>query len=539
MKFPRSICRLYFATCLLGFAAPAETPSPQSDDSDAFHIAIIGAGVAGAFAAYNLYRLSASGIEQKLSLKITVYESSPIVGGQVKTISPPGSEHTLEAGASYFFEDDWCLSDTARSLGLERRPAPQSAGTMIWNGYRLLEDSFCFNDASRAATPHFWYSIPSNILQTVKIFITRNLAGVDSEWEDGAVPLRFRPEIIAMQDRLKSLGRNNVFSSLHDELNKVGLGDIIKSSAEQFLRTLAVPNSFQIGVVEPCIEALFGLDIKEATGLHVVASMGSNRSQPVAILPGNGKLIARMLHESGARLHMDSQVTKVETGSQRRVSLTITSTKSTKQTHEEHDVVIFTGDSMARLRSQGSKSSLKTSQRHVTHFSTAHTLNPNVFGVKLGWNPSTLLTTANSSYLDSKTRIMRLTTFPEFYIDRSDCHWDDECDQFVNVHRVDSRAPISETKLRLMAEGIRNPGSNPVMWIHTQSWNHRLPINNNTHSDAVAYQIEPDPTLLNANSDLINTMEISCRMGRNAALKLLQTPLLSNGLPQGEQVADF
>lgn len=342
-----------------------------------------------------------------------------------------------------------------------------------------------------------------------------------------------------MQERLRSLGRNDVFGGLHDELDRVGLGGTINSSAEKFLKALAVPDSFQTGVVEPCVEALFGLDIKQATGLHIVASTGSTRSQPLSIRFGNEELITRMLHESGARLHMDSQVTKVETGSQRRFSLTIASTNSTEQAREEHDAVVFTGGSMARLQSHGSEPSLKTSQHHVTHFASDFTLASEVVGLELGWDPSTLFTTANSSFLDSETRIMRLTTFPEFYIDGSLCSWDDECDQFVHVHRVDPRVPLSETKRRLIAGFNEDPRSNYLIWNHTQSWNHTLPADSSHHSNTVAYQTEPEPGLLNVNSDLISTMEMSCRMGRNAALKLLQTPLLPNGLSQGEQVAGF
>ncbi|KAI1741605.1 hypothetical protein F4680DRAFT_70233 [Xylaria scruposa] len=258
--------------------------------------------------------------------------------------------------------------------------------------------------------------------------------------------------------------------------------------------------------------------------------MGSSRPEPVAIVSGNDKLVTRMLHESGAGLHLDSQVTKVENGSQRRFSLTIESTNSKNRSREEHDIVVFTGDSMDRLRSQGSEPSLKTHQSHVTHFATAYPLNTEIFGVKLGWNPSTLFTTDNSSYLDSETRIIRLSTFPEYYIDRSDCHWDDECDQFVTVHRIDSRSPVSEAKLRSMAEGTKTRQFNPPVWIHTQSWDYRLPTTNSTYFNALGDDIEPDPNMLNANSDIISTMEMSCRMGRNAAIKTLQTRILSNGL---------
>lgn len=534
MYYPRSISLVYLATCLLDFVAPAETPNPQAKDpSDDFHIAIIGAGVAGASAAYHLRRLSASATEQSRGVKITVYETSAVVGGKVKTISPPDSHAVLEAGASYFFEDDWCLSDTARSLQMEREVASQSTGAMIWNGYQLLEDRFCFRDAPRAATPGFWASVRGIVWQTAQTFITINLAGVDTKSELG----KFHSEMAGMRDRLKSLGRNGVFSSLHDELDRVGLGGTANSSAEKFLQALAVPDSFQTNVVEPCVEALFGLNIKEATGLHIVASMGATRSHPVAVGSGNGKLITQMLHESGARLRTNSQVTKIENGSQRRFSLTIASTQSTEQTREEHDGVVFTGDSMARLQSQGPRPSPKTSPHHITHFATVYTLEPKAVGLELAWDSSTLLTTANSSYLDSETRIMRQTTFPYFYIHRENCHWGDECDQFVHVHRVDSRAPLSKSKLRSMTKGTKNRGFNPILWMHTESWNHTLPVDNGNCSDAAAYQVEAEPGVLNANSDLISTMEMSCIMGRNAALKLLQTTLLPNGLSQGEQVA--
>ncbi|KAI0399267.1 hypothetical protein F4802DRAFT_55446 [Xylaria palmicola] len=534
MYLPRGFCHLYLVICLPGFAALAKPPTPQPDDASMVHIAIVGAGVAGASTAYHLHRLSVSGFQQNRNLKVTVYESSPIVGGQVKTVSPPGSGNALESGASYFFLDDWCLSDTAQNLGLERQAAPQSTGAVVWDGYRLREDHFCFHDAPKAVTSHSWNSITGNILQEIKQFITKNLASVNSEREPGAIPPRLRSEITAMQEKLKLLGKNTVFDSLHDELERVGLGDSIRGSAKKFLDELAVPESVQNSIVEPCIEALFGLNIEEATGLHVVASMGSGRPGPVAIVSGNDKLVTRMFYESGARLRLASQVKEVETGSQRRFSLTIQSTNSDKLAREEHDVVIFTGDSMDFLRSQDSEPSLRAHQSYVTYFSTAYPLNPETFGVRLGWNPSTLITTENSSYFDNTTRIMRLTTMPEFYIDRSSCRWDDECDQFVNVHRVDSRAPISETKLRSMAEGIKTREFNPLTWINTQSWNYRLPTISSADSNAVGYEIEPEPNMLNANCNLINTMEMNCRMGRNAALKLLHTRILPNALSQQE-----
>ncbi|KAI1125565.1 hypothetical protein F5Y10DRAFT_246826 [Nemania abortiva] len=432
----------YLAACLIHSATSAETPL-QSDESGTLHVAIVGAGLAGASTAFHLRRILASGVGEYQIAKITVYESSTAVGGQVKTIFPPESDHAIQAGATHFFEDNWCLSDAARSLDLELEAVRFSDGTMIWNGFQLQEDEFCFKPKPKLVRG-VWDRIPS-IRELARDIITRTLMVIGFESKHADMPLmRLWHEITTIQNKLSLFGKSSVFESVRDELDKLGLGSTISTSAGQFLDAHGVPDSLQTGMVQPCVEALFGVDLEQAVGLHVVTSMGSTRPAPVAIRAGNAMLITRMLNESMAGLHVDSQVIRVETGNRRQFALTISSAKTAKQTREEHDVIIFTGDSMARLRPRNLESPSAAFQHYVTHFSTEQGLHPRALSSELSWLPLSVLTTANSSSLDHETRVVRLTTIPDFYIDRRGCSFDDDCDQFVYGHRVDSRLPMSK-----------------------------------------------------------------------------------------------
>jgi monoamine oxidase len=66
-------------------------------------VAIIGAGIAGASAAYFISNeASLHGID------ITIYYSSSKVGGRLKSVNYRG--RTLEIGAQYWSNEDWCMA---------------------------------------------------------------------------------------------------------------------------------------------------------------------------------------------------------------------------------------------------------------------------------------------------------------------------------------------------------------------------------------------------------------------------------------------
>lgn len=527
LTFPTIDLCLVLTTCLFSFIAGAEQqPFHGNDEPEAFHVAIVGAGLAGASSAYYLSNLSTSYFSHPL--KITVYEASSNVGGQVKRIFPPLDEHALEAGATHFFKDDWCLTEAAQSTNLTRRRASPVWGDIwAWNEKRSSQDRFCYKEAPRKIPP-FWDPRP-HARKEVRDAFNRFLDTVTFEWENSWVPWRTRRKISSLQAKFNSLGQNGTFQSIQEELEKLGLGESISSSAEQFLDNMGVPRSLQANLIEPCVRDSFGMSLKDALGLHVIASVGSTRSSPIAIDGGNVNLIGRMIEQSGAELRLDSRVTKVGPGIHRRFALEIGTSKLAKPQYVEYDAIILTGDSATHLRPTSMQQPTSI-QSHVTHFATMYWLKQNEHSSHLGWIPLAAFTTANSSFSDTNdsAHITRLTTHGEFYIDRRDCSEDDLCDQAFHVHRIDSNQRLTQESLHAM---MTEPRHDQIFWIDRQSWNRTFPPAK-ASGDTGFSNIELEPNLFNVKSDMLDTMEMSCRMGRNVALKLYDQRLLTGFLGQ-------
>lgn len=100
---------------------PITAPSLDADNTvRSKRIAIIGAGIAGASAAYHLSEMYRSEL-------ITVYEAGPQVGGRVKSVKvydgAYGSQH-VETGAHAFYSDDECLKTAIDEVGLRQKLEP-------------------------------------------------------------------------------------------------------------------------------------------------------------------------------------------------------------------------------------------------------------------------------------------------------------------------------------------------------------------------------------------------------------------------------
>ena len=93
-----------------------ESSSTHQNQNNPPRVAIVGAGIAGASTAFRLYELT----RPFPSLPITIYESEFGVGGRVKSILPPENPYAVvEAGATHFFTDDWCVIAAKKNVGLE------------------------------------------------------------------------------------------------------------------------------------------------------------------------------------------------------------------------------------------------------------------------------------------------------------------------------------------------------------------------------------------------------------------------------------
>lgn len=113
------------------------------------HIAIIGAGVAGASTAFRLNELAGP----SPFATVNIYESESNVGGRIQTIPrQPGFHPALEDGATSFCTDDWCLMTAMRNVGLKEKggnplAVPRYSG--VWDGHELATGSSATRNLSR------------------------------------------------------------------------------------------------------------------------------------------------------------------------------------------------------------------------------------------------------------------------------------------------------------------------------------------------------------------------------------------------------
>ena len=354
--------------------------------SDAeFRVAIIGAGIAGASAAYHLRNQSTSSAFRGSPLAITIYESSSEVGGYVKTTFPPGqegshSEH-IELGASFFFEDDWCLVEAAQAtqtaLTQNRRNQHTNDARWILSGEHFLKDRFCEGKYIR---PRFWR------WYQVKKTIDPALDWLGFELKHRFLPWRIRRKLKAYQERFQNFGRNETFNNVLQELEKCGLpGHVTSNTAFKFLKSLGMTWDLQRTYLEPCIKEAFGLTLDEALGLHAVLSTGVIRTNSaITTINGNQRFITRLIEKSEAFLQLGSRVVRVEAGIKRRYVLTVTSNiAGGKEERSEYDAVIATGNALLNLQSPRSRSSQRPEiATYRTHFATSVSLEPSSIGAK-------------------------------------------------------------------------------------------------------------------------------------------------------------
>jgi hypothetical protein len=388
----------------------------------------------------------------------------------------------------------------------------------ILNRGQFLEDRFC---ARFDITPRFWR------WKEVKKSVNRTLDWLGFELVHQFRPWRLRRRLHALQERFYQFGRNSIFENVLRELGESGLkGDVVSSTASKFLESQGITRDLQKIYLEPCIKESFGLELDEAVGLHAVLASGTSRSEfPISATDGNQRFIERLIDESEANLQLGLRVVRVEPGKRRRYALTVTSSASGgNEERLEYDAVIATGNALRSLQSVNSRASQgQETTTYKTYFSTTSSLNPDAIGADSKNVPRSVLFTAEAaaglanSY-KSPIGLTSLTTWPEFYIDRTGCRFDDECDQWTNMYMAESSSPLSKNILYQLTRK-----DDDISWARSHPWRRNLPLVNSSAPSLGDIQVEH--LLFDAGNPVIDTMEMSCRMGRNIALKLFEQRL--------------
>src|SRR5205085_12312368 len=114
------LCLFFVCSAALavdGGQVPLKSFEPEANATrNRKQVAIIGAGIAGAAAAYRLqdhYRSS-------ISIEITVYESAAKIGGRIQQ-ARLGPYEYVDTGAQVFYADDECIQAAIDETGLRQK----------------------------------------------------------------------------------------------------------------------------------------------------------------------------------------------------------------------------------------------------------------------------------------------------------------------------------------------------------------------------------------------------------------------------------
>lgn len=494
-----------FLLPLLARAHEKQVPLAQPGETTTPRVAIVGAGIAGASTAFRLNELT----KLSSSIDVTIYESEPSVGGRVKSISPENSPQVVEAGATHFSTQDWCVMAAMESAGLKERwpdplALPQSTG--LWDGKELRTAPKCNGES-----PSLW-------------------AQARSVWRYGISPWRFRRLVQSALERWKSFaGLVPTFDSTVKELEQAGLSELALDSAENYLKNLSITPQFLTEVVQPCTRAQFSQNLASIRALSSMVAAGASKA--TSIKGGNACLIERMIESSGADLHLDSRVVRVVRGHNRRYRLSIARhgiEYTPDPQHAEFDAVVLAAphqSSKIDLSGLGLGSTALVPpyvETHVTHFVTPAKISPNFFHHGLNVSiPDHLFTTTSPSHDPDLLNIKRSTIRI-----RRGCFSRNECDQFdtMNLYRVLSRRRLEDSDLvrmlgRQLEDGL-GLSNYDISWVHRQDWPQAFPRYEKQHALLEEIEIGPNLFYLNGAEEVISSMEMSCRMGDNAATKL-------------------
>ncbi|KAJ5182654.1 hypothetical protein N7492_000270 [Penicillium capsulatum] len=471
---------------------------------DAPRIAIVGAGIAGASAAYHLHELGGSS-----SPSITIYEREQRVGGRIKSIRPLENQaEAFEGGASRFSGDDWCVMEAMEALDLQTnslRPSDRPWTSGVWDGQNLTTPVLeCTNEQI----------LPWKAVQAI--------------WEYGLSPVKMYRAVMSNLGQWWSFGQSKKpFDSIRKELEDAGLGNLVTGSAEAFFRNQSISSKFLSAFVQPCTRNYFSRNLADTSGLASLKAGGPSYWRSIA--GGNDQLVKGMIGLSQADVHLGSDVVMISYGQERRYRVSVQATDSegaSKREHTEFDSVILAAPlQTSKLYLDDLDLSAPSPlapyvERHVTLFKSSMNLSPEFFNLPADTIvPYDILTTASSEH---NPNILSIT---HTFVDKDEDCGGPSCDiEDEFVYRIASQRRVDDRELVGMVGGQIQKGSSladhGISWVNRQAWPHTFPQPLKDGSFVDKVELAPDFFYLNGAEEVLSSMEMSCRMGKNAAKKL-------------------
>lgn len=470
-------------------------------------VAIIGAGAAGSSAAFFLRDFAA---EAHIPISISVFERSPYIGGRSTTVNVYGApDEPVELGASIFVQVNQILVNASRRFELEtqdasdRVPPGYKGPTLgIWNGAEFV--------FTQSANGGWW--------DTAKLFMRYGLSPLMAlrakDKSIGKFLTMYNPPIFPWED-------------LGDQIQALGLIEDVSVTGEQLLRSKGVGDLFAQELVQASTRVNYAQNLGAIHGLEALVCLATDGA--VSIKGGNWQIFSRLARSSGAKIHLNTTVTRLSREKSGKYLLQATSTpkssEAAKDLKDEFNEVLIAAplqftDLKIDSPLQHAPDEIPYVKLHVTLFASRHKLAPSAFNLPPDEPvPLVVLTTLHPSEKPgSKPTYAGKAGF--FSISMLKPIMNPSTGTTEYLYKIFSPEPVSDDFFSKILD-IPRPKSGDsysredISWLHRKIW-HSYPV----EYPRVTFeklQLAPGIWYSSGIESFISTMETSALSGMNIA----------------------
>ncbi|KAL5330516.1 hypothetical protein ACEPPN_000033 [Leptodophora sp. 'Broadleaf-Isolate-01'] len=506
-------------------------------------VAVIGAGLAGATAAYYLR----DSIREFEDIDITIFESSQQIGGRFKSVKYRG--RTIEIGAPATSTHDWCFLRAMRDVGLAPKEPDwewkfhRKRTVGVWNGEGFV------NTGPHEPQCSTWWELMRMVWRDGRtVWLLRKVSPPvwmeigKMMWKYGLSPWKFHRVVSLDLKAWDNFGadlypwQRHTFVSLTSELEKAGLPGQALGSAGSYFRSLNLSTAFLDEVIEPYARARFGQNLDDVRGIAAEIAYREFFSRGMAVSDGNARLVDRLITLSKADLNLNSRIKEIRNGHSKRYNLVAEpsspETTVVEQWEEFDAVVIATPLQLSGIVFGGSLNIKQRQElrppfleRHITHFASEHYPSPNFFNLSSKTClPNSILTTANNPHIPDIFSIDSIDSL--IRIDRTGCSPPsasrpgdpDDCDTVIHegIFRIISSDTIHNQTLFKM---IGCPSDCQLPFLHRQAWPFITPAYVGRLFPTDDVELAPSLYYTGGGDDILSSLEMNCRMGFNVGVK--------------------
>ncbi|KAJ5384409.1 Prenylcysteine oxidase [Penicillium concentricum] len=507
-----------YSILLVSFGNAAEQePLRGAVSATPKRVAVIGAGAAGSFTAYQLRKLAD---EADIPVDITVYERESYVGGRSTTVNVfDNPAYPIELGASIFVQINYNLVNASRDLGLmvnsadHARPRETDESIGIWDGNQFV---FTMKNS------YNWWNIG-------RLF-----------WRYGLAPLRTQNLVKSVVSRFLRLYDEPLFpfSSLTQAAIAADLINATASSGNVFLQSNSIDSLFAREIIQASTRVNYGQNLQLIHGLESIVCMATDGA--VSIQGGNWRIFDGALTASGANIKVNTTVTEILRNDDGTMRVSSKLNTAANSEDGEFDEVVIAGPLQYSEISispplEYTPDEIPYSNLHVTLFASPHRISSKYFGLDLNARaPETILTTLPEGLdLGSNPAGVGPSGFWSISTLRTVDHSvaESEDTQQHYVYKIFSpERPTAEFIAQILGLESETIGRNTtigdlltgdISWFHEKLWNpYPLEYPRVTFEETL---LAPGVWYTGGIESFISTMETSALMGRNVATLMFQS----------------